>query len=356
MEPFTISAPGRVCLFGEHQDYLGLSVIPSAIDMRTSISCKNIDAEKDMITIHAIDLGKTFQVPITGSYNLQDPEISYFEAVLTVFTKKKGHHDIEGFECEVSSQIPIKSGLSSSAALLVAWAGVINHISGTGYSRQEIGMIAYEAEHHVMGIPCGMMDQLSSSIGGIIHLECIEPPAITTLDANLEGLVVADTRIHKSTSQVHGRRVAETKAGLEHLGELVKFDLKSTPWSKVEPFVKQLDQIERNRLIAVFKDRDITSKSLQLLQQANLDYNTIGALLTEHQKYLREYFEVSVEKIDTIIEAAISAGAQGGKLTGAGLGGSIVLLAKGCEDQVCKAVAEVDGRPYKVEVDTGVSK
>ena len=108
-------------------------------------------------------------------------------------------------------------------------------------------------------------------------------------------------------------------------------------------------------MIAVFKDRDITVKSLALLREEPLNYQKIGELLNEHQMYLRDYFEVSVEKIDSIIENAIAHGAIGGKLTGAGLGGSIILLAPGKEDEVCDAILDRDGAPYKVSVDRGVA-
>lgn len=354
MDEFQVSAPGRVCLFGEHQDYLGLSVVPSAIDMRTEITCRDIGTGGDEITVNALDLGKVIPVKLTGELNPDHPDAAYFQAGIKVFEKQGLLDKLEPFTCDVTSQIPIKSGLSSSAALLVAWIQALGKIAGKNLPPAEVGMAAYQAEHDVMGIPCGMMDQLSSAIGGIIHLECVEPPVITPLDARIEGLVVADTKIRKSTSNVHSVRVRETNAGLDHLRELVEFDLKTTPFEKVEPHLKELDEIERNRLVAVFKDRDITARSLALLREKPLDYQRIGKLLNEHQMYLRDHFEVSVEKIDTIIENSIDHGAIGGKLTGAGLGGSIILLAPGAEDQVCEAIQESDGTPYKVSVDRGV--
>ncbi|HME55831.1 MAG TPA: galactokinase family protein [Candidatus Lokiarchaeia archaeon] len=354
MKPFQVSAPGRVCLFGEHQDYLGLPVIPSAINMRTTIKCYNLEEDSRSITIHATDLDKDYSFEIQEEYDLSDPDLSYFQAVLVVF-KNHGYFDnLRGFECDVSSKIPIKSGLSSSAALLVAFVKAISTACEVQLTPQDIGWYAYEAEHNVMGIPCGMMDQLSSAIGGIIHLSCVEPPVITPLSAKLNGIVVADTKVHKSTSNVHSMRVRETKSGLDHLKEYVDFDLNTTPYVDIEPVLENLDEIERKRLIAVFNDRDITVKSLRLLQAKKLDYQAIGELLNEHQLYLREYFDVSIEKIDAIIDNAINHGAIGGKLTGAGLGGSIVILAPGKEQEVSAAIEESDGIPYIVQTDRGV--
>jgi galactokinase len=354
MKPFSVSAPGRVCLFGEHQDYLGLSVVPSAINMRTTVACRDFSESSGRIIINAKDLGKTFEIDLKKEPDFKDADIAYFQAVIAAFKKHGFLPKITGFTCDVSSAIPIKSGLSSSAALLVAFAKAVSNICGAALKPRDIGWYAYEAEHDVMKIPCGMMDQLSSAIGGIFHMKCIEPPVITPIASKIKGIVVADTKIHKSTSNVHTVRVRETKNGLANLKKLIDFNIETTPYEKIEPHLKKLDEIERKRLVAVFKDRDITVKSMELLQAKKLDYQAIGKLLNDHQLYLREYFEVSVEKIDTIITNAIKAGAIGGKLTGAGLGGSIVILAPGKEQEVSKAITECDGIPHVVQVDTGV--
>ncbi|MBN2153620.1 MAG: hypothetical protein JW839_19345 [Candidatus Lokiarchaeota archaeon] len=350
------TAPGRVCLFGEHQDYLGLSVVPSAINMRTAVECHDVAGSSTRVVINAKDLGKVLEMEVKPDYDFThpDPDLAYFQAVIAAFQRHGHLGKVPGFTCDVSSRIPIKSGLSSSAALLVAFTKAVATLCGLPLTPQEVGWYAYEAEHDVMGIPCGMMDQLSSAIGGIIHLKCSTPPVITPLAAKVAGLVVADTKIHKSTSNVHSVRVKETKAGLANLREYIDFDIEATPWEKIEPHLAKLDEVERKRLVAVFRDRDITVESMMLLNEETLDYPAIGKLLTEHQMYLNEYFEVSVEKIETILANAIKAGALGGKLTGAGLGGSLVILAPGKEAEVSRAITESDGIPHVVAVDRGV--
>lgn len=358
MKSFTTSAPGRVCLYGEHQDYLGLPVIPAAITMRTTMNCKETGG--DAIHVNAMDLGKRMELPTGGDLTgaLKDPDLSYFAAIVKAFEDTGTGREIQGFTCDVTSEIPIKSGLSSSAALLVAFAKAVDTVAGAGLGPQEIGWLAYRAEHDVLGIPCGMMDQLSSAMGNVIHLTCSTPPAIEPLEVKLEGLVVADTKIHKSTNNVHTVRVQETNDGLDKLGKMIEFDIATTPWDTLEPFIDGLDETSRNRLTAVFKDRDITAEALGLLREAARtgvpDYPRLGKLLLEHQAYLRDYFEVSVDKIEAIIDAAVEAGAIGGKLTGAGMGGSVVILAPGKEDAVAKAIERVDGVPYIVSVDGGV--
>jgi len=322
--------------------------------MRTAVKCYDVAASSKRVVINAKDLGKTMELEIKPQYDFKDSDLGYFQAVLATFQRHGYLDKVPGFTCDVSSKIPIKSGLSSSAALLVAFTKAVATLCKVPLTPQEIGWYAYEAEHDVMGIPCGMMDQLSSAIGGIIHLKCSTPPVITPLAAKVAGIVVADTKIHKSTSNVHSVRVKETKQGLASLKKYIDFDIETTPWEEIEPHFKNLDEIERKRLTAVFRNRDITVKSMQLLNANALDYPAIGKLLTEHQMYLNKYFEVSVEKIEAILANAIKAGALGGKLTGAGLGGSLVILAPGKEEAVSKAITESDGIPYVVAVDQGV--
>ncbi|MHA1749807.1 MAG: galactokinase [Promethearchaeota archaeon] len=348
------SAPGRVCILGEHQDYLELSVVPVAINLRTYIKYDNVDGSSDIIHVNALDLKKEFTLDIKSEKISKDPDSIYFQAGLRVFANHGYLSALKGFDCSVTSDIPIKSGLSSSAALLVAWIQTLSKVSGINLSSREVGLYAYEAEHDVMKIPCGMMDQLSSAIGKIIHIECSFPPRITPVDSDLKGLVIANTKIRKSTSDVHNKRVKEAKSALIHLKEMVEYDLKTTSYSKVEPFIKQLDDIERDRLIAIFKNRDITKKGLKVLKSRPLNYEVLGQLLNEHQKYLRDYFEVSVEKIDRIIESCIKNGALGGKLTGAGLGGSVIILAPGKEDKVLESIKNEDAVPYQGIIDEGV--
>lgn len=354
MKRYRTSAPGRVCLFGEHQDYMQLPVIPAAINMRTTITITGSVPSDGAITINATDLGKTLDIDLASPFSHDGDDLDYFTAVIDVF-KRHGHGPkLTSFSCDVSSQIPIKSGLSSSAALLVAWTGTVAAAAGIHLDPFDVGWYAYEAEHDVMEVPCGMMDQLSSAMGGIIHVRTVVPPVITPIHAKIQGLVVADTKMHKSTSEVLSKRVVEAWSGLDQLRELVAFELERTPFDVVEPHLRELNEVQRKRLTGAFRHRDITVRALRLLTAPVPDLKAIGALLTEHQAHLREHFEVSNEKIEAIIDAALREGALGAKLTGAGLGGSVVILAPGKEREITKAIEDLDAVPHVVEVNGGI--
>jgi galactokinase len=246
------------------------------------------------------------------------------------------------------------SGLSSSAAILVAWTKGLDHLLGTALTPIEVGYYAYLAEHNEMGIPCGQMDQLAASVGGVFHMVCTEPPQVEPIEVvGLEGLVVGNTLIPKSTNQVHGVRVAELKGAMEYLKSRMDFDIHTTHFAEVEGLLAAENPIWLKRMRAALMDRDLAQVALGELRQQPVNAVRVGQLLLEHQAYLRDDFEVSVQRIEDMIGAGMTAGALGGKLVGAGMGGSIVMLAPGKQTEVAKALTAAGGEGFPVEIDVG---
>ncbi|MHA1819073.1 MAG: GHMP family kinase ATP-binding protein [Promethearchaeota archaeon] len=354
-----ISAPGRVCLFGEHQDYLELAVIPSAIDLRCNIEGSFNNSERieffDKVYNERIIIPLNSEVKKNGfKLNKND----YFKAVINVFVKRKLLDTKEkvGFSGTLWNDVPQKSGLSSSAAVLVAFTKLIDQMFKLDMNKEEIGLFAYYAEHDELGIPCGQMDQLSSAVGDIFHMKCTNPPKITPIKNKIEGLVVGNTLIPKSTNSVHSIRVKEINDAINYLKEKIDFNLETTTFEEVEDYLKQKDAnpIWLKRMRATLKDRDITKEAFKELNKNNPDINYLADLMNQHQAYLRDDFEVSVEKIEKMIKAGIEAGALGGKLTGAGMGGSIIMIAPGKQEEVADALTKAGGQGYVVKIDEGV--
>ncbi len=354
MGKIVTSAPGRICLYGEHQDYLELAVIPAAITMRTTIEGEVDKSGK--IRINALDLNVADEFPSNGIVPYTSGSLDYFRAVVNLFHKKNLLRENLGISCKVKSQIPPKSGLSSSAAILVAWTKFLAESHKINLSDEEIGYYAYLAEHDEMKIPCGMMDQLSCSLGNIFHMLCTTPPKITRLSAKVPGIVIGNTLIPKSTNSVHGVRVREINESLIEMKKYIKFELKSVKWTDIEPHLQKLTGIHQKRLRAVVKNRDITQRAYEELQKKRPDLEYLGRLLDEHEAYLRDDFEVSHPKIEKMLEAGRAAGALGGKLTGAGMGGCIVMIAPGKQKEVASALKEAGGEPYIVEIDEGAKR
>ena len=237
-----VSAPGRVCLFGEHQDYLQLAVIPAAINKRCFIQGHETSSGSIRLEDKIYDI--TINIPFNGKFKDSGYVLEkndYLKAVLNVYIKRglipKNKPSL-GFEGILRNDVPQKSGLSSSAALLVAFTSLINSLYQLGLDEIEIGTIAYKAEHDELGIPCGQMDQLAASVGKIFHMDCVEPPLIKKIDTTISGLVVGDTLIPKSTNNVHSVRVKEITDAITFLGNKMDFNLHTTTFEEVEEYMK----------------------------------------------------------------------------------------------------------------------
>ncbi|MBN2155059.1 MAG: hypothetical protein JW776_03355 [Candidatus Lokiarchaeota archaeon] len=354
-----VSAPGRVCTFGEHQDYLGLSVIPAAINKRCFIQ-GDFTSDGKIILDDKI-YNEIIKIPLSPDEMLNGYLLNkndYLKAVLNVVIKRgllKKKNSQLGFRGILRNEVPQRSGLSSSAALLVTFTKLIDEMFQLDLNEVEIGIIAYKAEHDELGIPCGQMDQLAASIGNMFHMKCVEPPEIEKIGYKLPGLVVGDTLIPKSTNNVHSIRVKEITDAISFLTNQMKFDINTTKFEDVDEILKISNETWLKRMRATLKNRDITRTAYNELKKPSPDLSFLGSLLTKHQNYLREDYEVSIKKIDDMISAGMQAGAQGGKLTGAGMGGSIIMLAPEKQKEVAKALTQAGGKGYVVEIDRGAS-
>lgn len=352
---FYSSAPARICLFGEHQDYLELKVIPAAINLRLEIT--SILTEENEIKIFSQELNETTKI----STNINQFEsksgslTSYLEAGILALKQSNQEVTIPPISVTIKSQIPIASGLSSSAALLVAW---IKHLSGIvklNLDNRSIAELAYDAEHNFLGIPCGRMDQYASSFGGIFSLECTEQPALVNLNSPKIGLIVVDSQTPKLTSNVHGSKVAQIKKvirGFEQVHQKKLEDIDLEFLQKLKSKIKQEDYIILEGVISIKDNTLIAEKELS---KSNPNIELIGRLLTSQQEFLRDNIQVSLPILDNIVKTGIKSGALGGKLTGAGLGGSVVLLTSEENEYTAKKIQDELKLPvYTVKIDSGV--
>ncbi len=349
------SAPARVCLYGEHQDYLELRVIPAAINLRVNVS--SYEGKKSMISVFSKDLNQTVKIPIKiqemSSKNLDFK--SYLESGILALKKFSSKIEIPSLDVTIQSDIPIASGLSSSAALLVAWIKHLCGVTEIEIEKEELAELAYHDEHNLLGIPCGRMDQYSSSIGGIIILTCTEPPELRILPKPDFRLIVVDSQTPKLTSQVHGLKVKEIKEVIKTFETQVGIPLNNSSISILEKFSKRFNKKEKKILTGVISIKEDTEEAEKEMLKSDPDINILGDLLTSQQISLRENLEVSIPILDKIIDSGIINGALGGKLTGAGLGGSVVLLTDKENDSTFDSLKTNFKLPvWSVEIDEGV--
>ena len=347
----TVSTPGRICLFGEHQDYLGLPVIAAAIDRRISIEGKKRDNDRMVISLP--DIGTEVSFPVGGPLEYVQ-ERDYFRSSVNVL-QKHGHKFSRGYDCSVHGRIPINAGTSSSSALVVSWIHFLSHISDfpVSLSQEDIGKLAYEAEVLEFSEPGGMMDQYSTALGGLIYLESYPQIKIAPLEAPLGSFVLGNSGEKKDTKSILARVRGEVSGVAASARSIYpEFSFHTVTVEQLGDFKKGLQARHFEVLEATVANRDITLKARQLLQTKIVDHTAVGNLLNEHQRRLRDTLRISTEKIDLMIDAALNAGALGAKINGSGGGGCMFAYAPENAEKVAEAVSRI-AEAFVISIDEG---
>ena len=344
-----VSSPGRICLFGEHQDYLGLPVIPMAISLRARIS--GVSGKDQKIIIQKPDINET------ESFHLDQLEYSrprdYFKSGIRI-CQKEGLIFSKGFECEITSEIPFQAGTSSSSAIMVSWIYFLSQMSDNpaDWNRQKVGELAYKAEVEEFNEPGGMMDQYSSAMGHLIYLGSEPEISIRSLKPELGTFVLGDSCEPKDTIGIL-KRCRDTRLNiiLKLKSQDPDFDLHS---SSIDPINTGLSKEEFTLMQGTIQNRDLLKQALSGLEKDQTDHKYIGWLLSEHHKILRDVLKVSTQKLERMLDAAMEAGALGGKINGSGGGGCMFAYAPHQPERVASAIKKTGGKAYIIQPDDGV--
>ena len=352
------SAPGRICLFGEHQDYLQLPVITAAINLRVSISGQKRNDCKFHLDLPDINSREQFIIPMEGEELFYVRDRDYFRSVYNVLYRHGARFD-RGWDCIVQGNIPINSGTSSSSALCVAWTRFLTKISlvqkpefsDTAF----IGRIAYLAEVEEFGEPGGMMDQYASAIGGVLYQDFTEPIMLKKLPLNLGSFVLGDSLEPKDTIGILKRVKLGVQDAVKEIKTINnKFNLESASLEDITTYNALLTESQKQVLQGAVLNRDITQQALNLFGNDSFDERLFGELLKEHQKVLTENLKISTPKINRMLQAALDAGAYGGKINGSGGGGCMFVYAPENPQKIAKAIKREGGDAYIIKTDRGV--
>jgi galactokinase len=223
----------------------------------------------------------------------------------------------------------------------------------------ELAELAYEAERDVMGIPCGRLDQYAASYGGIVKLDF--KPSISVEEFNGGGIlfVIADSGIRHSTAEIHPVRQNEINTALKMLREasaslrgMLEGDYSSVDWrllneENLKDYLSMLPSRLASRITFTLRMQASTEVALRILKYRSvrrLDLERLGLKPVEDWLYalgeivnlqhvlLRDLYEVSHEKLEAMRGSALEAGALGVKISGAGMGGSLLALIRSMDD------------------------
>lgn len=359
------SAPARVDFLNTHQDYKMLPVVPVAIEKRTFIVCSRI-SEPDTVRVKSLSLERegvdSEDVFQSSRVKLREGKWfgNYFRSMHMLMSRKYGEINTS-LAIYVDSEIPIASGLASSAALHVSLAAMYMKLLNLNLSKMELAELAYEAEHDIMGIPCGRLDQYASSYGGVIKIEF--KPVLSIEEFNGKGIsfLVADSGIRHSTAEIHPIRQNELNTAIkilretripEALRKILSGDYASVEWrflkeEDLENYLNVLPRKLADRILFTLRMQKTTEIALEILKYRRVRKNdldklglkptedwleALGEIVNVQHVFLRDLYEVSHPKLEKMRDAALEAGALGVKISGAGMGGSLLALVKEDED------------------------
>jgi galactokinase len=310
------SAPGRVNLIGEHTDYNGGFVLPCAIDRRVAVALGTGGRGWFDTSLYSADFDETRQIDKDSSW------ADYPRGV--AWAMGEAGHEIGTFRAAFAGNVPLGSGLSSSAAIEAATALALDAFFGLGAGRTDLAVICQRAENGYVGVNSGIMDQYASLLceaGAALLVDCRSLEARNVpLDLTAAGLflVVCDTRVERGLADTgyNDRRAtcerAASTLGVEDLRDATEGDL------------SLLSGEELKRARHVLSENARVLEAVEALE--NRDFDGFGRLMYASHASLRDDFEVSTPELNTFVEAAEEHGAAGARLTGAGFGGCAIAL------------------------------
>lgn len=331
----TYFTPGRVNLIGEHIDYNGGLVMPCAITLGTWL-CMAPNATQ-IIRLKSLNFPEELTIPLQSSYTKTGKE--WFNYPLGVFNEILKEKAItQGLDILIDGNIPVASGLSSSASIEVLMAYALNDYFNLGYSKLELVLLSKRVENHFIGVNSGVMDQFAVTFGETdkaIVLNC-DTLKYRLVDCNTGNYVLAIINTNKPralSESKYNERVQECQTALKQLNQ--EITLNNLCELTAEKFALHnhllTDPVILDRATHVIKENDRVGLAAKALNEGNLE--EFGRLMYASHLSLKELYEVSGIELDTVVEFC-KAYPQviGARMTGAGFGGcAIALVEKGAE-------------------------
>lgn len=357
-----VSTPSRLCLFGEHLDYLGLEVIACAINLRFSARIR--DREDGIIEIFIRDSRiDTLGMPNTdGDYEryeidprrpiLYTDNRDYLKSTVAVLLRY--HVPLGGSTVIMDSDIPIGKGMCSSSTMIIVLIKALLE-SARHEARndpKQIAYWAYLAEVEEFGEPGGMMDHYTSAVGGLIQLDFAGgQTTVHPFDACLsECFILFDSKAQKNTTAVLSGAKDPALRAMKAAGK----DIRQIVADNIDPAGFEMDAQAMKVFQAACSNYRILLEAEAMLACGAVDNRRFGELLYLHHCNLRDGLGISTPDIERILDTAMDSGALGGKINGSGGGGCCFVYAR--QDDAEKILAAVRNLGFPGQVllpDTG---
>ena len=315
-------APGRVCLFGDHQDYLGLPIIATTINNEIIIQAEKNSSNE--FKIYKKDLGLTDIITLNNEFDKDERD--FLKIALNVM---KDYDCIpkSGYDITITSTIPINSGLSSSSALIVAWVNfLLTTFTNYEITPNLLAEIAYRIEVLEIDGSGGKMDQYTIANGKTIYLDTVTND-IKPFNHKLCDMVIGVSNQGKDTQGLLRSLKESASKSIQVVNSHVKdFSLKNIKNIDLEECLKFLDESLKPYFRAAVGNYKTTIDAKNEFKKENLNIEKIGDLMNVHHNFLKNDLKITTPEIDNMIDIAREFGSLGTKIVGSGGGGSIVCL------------------------------
>jgi galactokinase len=340
----TYFTPGRVNLIGEHIDYNGGLVLPAAITLG-SMLCMAPN-EDNVFRFKSLNFPETQTIEVSTSYQKEGK--GWYNYPLGIINQMTAEgKQIQGFDFLFHGNIPVSSGLSSSASIEVLTAYALNDFHNLGYNKLELALMSQKVENEFIGVHCGIMDQFAVAFGEkekAILLNC-DTLKYIMVDCNLGNYNLAIINTNKSrdlSESKYNERVAECAEALKALNQEITLHNLCELTAEKFALHKHLitDPVVLNRATHVITENDRVSLAAKALGEGNLE--AFGKLMYASHQSLKDLYEVSGKELDTIVDFCTEyPHVIGARMTGAGFGGcAIALLEKGFEEDFAKHLTD----------------
>ncbi|MEP6769446.1 MAG: galactokinase, partial [Acidobacteriota bacterium] len=308
---------------GEHTDYNGGFVLPTAIPQKTRAEVAR-RSDRRVRAASAEAGGGRISEFLLGEEARRGDWIDYVQGV-TAELARQGL-TVPGFDLWIRSAVPVGSGLSSSAALEISLLRALRELAGLPLDDVALALAGQRAENDLVGAPVGVMDQMASSLADVGVALFLDTRSLASeripIPPAAELLVVDSGVRHDHASGDYRRRRAECEEAARRLGVR---ELRDLPAER-RPDLERLPEPLRRRARHVVTENERVIEAAAALREGDL--SGLGRLFDASHESQRQDFEVSVPAVDAIVNAArAEPHVYGARLTGGGFGGSVVVLA-----------------------------
>lgn len=331
-----IRAPGRVNLIGEHTDYNDGFVLPMAIDQAIWMAVRARQDRK--VVSYSLDFGEISDFSLDDIQKESHTWKEYLKGVAWLLQQEG--YSLKGWEGMLAGDVPIGSGLSSSAALEMATLRSFSEISDFTWDAKSMAIIGQRVEMEWIGVQSGIMDQLISALGKAGHALLMDCRTLETEYIPLpEGItfIVIDTGVRRDlVHSAYNLRRSQCRAAANRCKVPALRDL---TMDTLQEMASELEPILYQRANHVVSENQRTLQAAKALRLG--DIAQFGGYMNASHASLRDDYEVSCKELDYLVEISLEEGAIGARMTGAGFGGCVVsVVREGVEEVFSREVME----------------